>query len=268
MSQTSSSPRACPLCNKDAATPLPQYSRDEWRIVECTNCTMVYLQNPVDYVALEEDYAWEKTYAQLDKERNRRKSWIKRAARQMRLLNYRMQGDPNNRFLKLLGPGNILDIGCGDVERWCPPFVPYGIEISKAMQKTADAQMRKLGGECVLGAGAEAIWDFPKDKFDSIMMRSYLEHEVQVAKILEGSMHCLKPGGKIYVRVPNFNAVNRYISGPKWPGFRYPDHVNYFTVKTLKAVAAKAGFDFQLVNRHKIWLDDNILALLTKPTTP
>jgi hypothetical protein len=67
---------------------------------------------------------------------------------------------------------------------------------------------------------------------------------------------------------PNHNAINRHISGPKWPGFRYPDHVNYFTFKTLKTDAAKAGFDFKLVNPHKICLDDNILALLTKPTTP
>ena len=267
MTDTVSSTRACPNCNADTAIHLPTYSRDEWRIVECKSCTMVYLQNPIDYVALEEDYAWEKTYAELDKERNQKKSWIKRAARQVRILNYRMKSDANERFLRLLGPGNILDIGCGDVVRCQTPFVPYGIEISKAMQKTADEKMRALGGECVLGAGAEAIWDFPKDKFDSIMMHSYLEHEVQVAKILDGAMHCLKPGGKIYVRVPNYNALNRRISGPNWPGFRYPDHVNYFTVKTLTAVAANAGFDFKLVNRHKIWLDDNILALLTKPTT-
>jgi hypothetical protein len=65
----------------------------------------------------------------------------------------------------------------------------------------------------------------------------------------------------------NHNAINRHNSGPKWPSFRFPDHVNYFTVRTLKADAAKAGFDFKLVNRHKIWLDDNIPALLTKPTT-
>ena len=260
--------RACPNCTIDKATPLPAYSLAEWRVVECTHCTMVYLQNPIDYVALEEDFAWEKTYAELDQSRNHKKSWIKRAARQIRILNYRLKPDANERFLKLLGPGNVLDIGCGDYLRWRAPFVPFGIEISKAMQKTQDAKMRALGGECVLGAGAEAIWDFPEDKFNSIMMHSYLEHEVQVAKILDGAMRCLKPGGKIYVRVPNYNALNRRVSGAKWPGFRYPDHVNYFTVKTLKAVVANAGFDFKLVNRHKIWLDDNILALLSKPTTP
>jgi SAM-dependent methyltransferase len=227
---------------------------------------MVYLQNPVDYEALESDFAWETTYVQ--ERAKRKRSWIKRAAHQVRLISYSLKGDPHDRYLKILGAGAILDIGCGGVVRWRAPFIPHGIEISTVLQKRANAQMRALGGECLHGAGAETIWDFPKGKFDSIMMHSYLEHEVQVNKILDGAMRCLKQGGKAFIRVPNYNALNRYIAGPKWPGFRYPDHVNYFTVKTLAAVAANAGFDFKLVNRHKIWLDDNIQAIFIKPTTP
>ena len=267
MDVTATPTRACPICETDKAISLPHYSRGEWAVVECTVCAMVYLRNPVDYVELEENFAWENTFAQEDKSREKKRSLIKRAAYQARMLGYKIKGDQNLHYLKILGGGNILDVGCGDVVRWRAPFVPYGIEISKAMQKTANNLMKPLGGECLLGAGAEAIWDFPEDKFDSIMMHSYLEHEVQVSKILNGAHRCLKQGGKAYIRVPNFNALNRRISGAKWPGFRYPDHVNYFTVKTLKSVAAKAGFDFKLVNRHKIWLDDNIQAVLIKPTT-
>ncbi len=97
------------------------------------------------------------------------------------------------------------------------------------------------------------------------MMHSYLKHETQVSKTLNGAMRYLKLGVKAFIRAPNYNSLNRRISGPKWSGFRYPDHVNYFTVDTLKAVSANAGFDFKLVNRHKIWLDDNIQAVLIKP---
>ena len=226
---------------------------------------MVYLQNPAEYEELEEEYAWEKTYAQEAENRDRKRSWIKRVAHQVRVINYKLKKPANERFLKILGSGKILDVGCGDFLRWSDPFVPYGIEISKSMSKTAHEKMAAKGGACVQGAGAEAIWEFNEDYFDSIMMHSYLEHETQVAKILQGSHRCLKPGGKIFIRVPNYNALNRHISGAKWPGFRYPDHVNYFTVETLKSVAEKAGFEFKLVNRHKIWLDDNIQALFIKP---
>ena len=29
----------------------------------------------------------------------------------------------------------------------------------------------------------------------------------------------------------------------RWCGFRYPDHLNYFTPKTLAAMAGEAGFN-------------------------
>lgn len=72
-------------------------------------------------------------------------------------------------------------------------------------------------------------------------------------------------GGKALTQAPNFAALNRRVSGAKWPGLRYPDHVNYFTPTTLRAAVHKAGLQFELVNRHKIWLDDNIQALAIKP---
>lgn len=267
MPKTSVQSRSCPNCAANVSKHLPHYSRDEWKVVACGDCEMVYLQNPADYTELVENYAWEKTYATEDEKRAKKRSFIKRLAYHARLLGYRIKGDPQPRYLKLLGAGKILDVGCGDVVRWKAPFIPFGIEISKALQSRANDKMQALGGQCLHGAGAEAIWDFPKGGLDSIMMHSYLEHEAQVSKILNGAFQALKFGGKIFIRVPNYNALNRHISGANWPGFRYPDHVNYFTVATLSSVAAKAGFDFKLVNRHKIWLDDNIQALLIKPTS-
>jgi predicted SAM-dependent methyltransferase len=95
-------------------------------------------------------------------------------------------------------------------------------------------------------------------------MFSYLEHEANVARVLDGAFRALKPGGAVFVRVPNFGSVNRRVIGPKWCGFRYPDHVNYFTLSSLRQVAARAGFETRLVNRLNLWFDDNIQVLLTK----
>ena len=124
--------------------------------------------------------------------------------------------------------------------------------------------MRTRGGYCVHGAGAEAIWQFDPAQFDGIVMFSYLEHEVDVMGVLRGVHRALKDDGALFVRVPNFGALNRRVIGPKWCGFRYPDHVNYFTLSTLRATAARAGFTTQLVNRLTLPVDDNISVLLRK----
>lgn len=219
----------------------------------------------MEYEALEEDFAWEATYKAEDTKRQKNRGLLKRLAYEARMAGYRLKGDPQAFYVRHLGPGKILDIGCGDVVRWRAPFVPFGIEISKHLSARANEKMRPLGGECYQGAGAEVIFDLPEQTFDSVMMHSYLEHEVRFRDLLCGTFRVLRPGGRAFVRVPNFSSINRRMSGAKWPGFRYPDHVNYFTPLTLRRAAEEVGFSFRLVNRHKIWVDDNIQAVLEKP---
>lgn len=256
--------RPCPACAADQISDLTQFARDMWRIGMCRICSFVFLRNPVTYSALEEDFAWEKTFVAEDSTRAKKRGFLKRLAYNGRALAYRLKGDPQAFYIKHLGPGRILDIGCGNVVRWRAPFIPFGIELSKQLAAEADAKMAPLGGHCLQGAGAEAIWDFPEDHFDSVMMHSFLEHEIDFPGLLRGSFRTLRPGGRAFIRVPNFSAINRRLSGANWPGFRYPDHVNYFTPATLRTAVEAAGFQFELVNRHKIWLDDNIQALAVK----
>ena len=259
--------RPCPSCGSETVRDLAELSPDPWRVGQCNPCEFVFLRNPVDYAALEEDAAWEKTFWTEDSAREEKRSLLKRLARWFRIQGYRVRGDGSGRYLRLLGPGKILDIGCGGVARWKAPFVPFGIELSRVLADRSNAEMNERGGYCLQGAGAERIGDFPEDFFDSVMMHSFLEHEVQFDTLLAGTARVLRPGGRAFIRVPNFAALNRKISGPRWPGFRYPDHVNYFTPETLRRACEKAGLDFKLVNRHKIWLDDNIQALAIKPAT-
>ncbi|MDG1009052.1 MAG: hypothetical protein P8O69_03725, partial [Amylibacter sp.] len=108
----------------------------------------MFLENPVKYTALEEDFSWEKTFWLEDGERKKKRGMVKRAAYHMRMLGYTIKDDPQAKYLKLLGAGRILDIGCGDIERWTAPFVPFGIEISKHLHALADVKMRSLGGQC------------------------------------------------------------------------------------------------------------------------
>ena len=123
---------------------------------------------------------------------------------------------------------------------------------------------RARGGRCLHGPGAEAIWGFEEQLFDGIVMRSYLEHEEEPLKVLNGAHRARKPTGAVYVKVPNYGSVNRVVTGKNWCGIRLPDHVNYFTPSSLKAMAAKAGFSMQIKNPLNLMFDDNIHALLRR----
>ncbi|MFC6583502.1 class I SAM-dependent methyltransferase [Sulfitobacter aestuariivivens] len=175
-----------------------------------------------------------------------------------------MSRDKTQSFRKWFRDGHVLDIGCGHGDRITPPMTPYGIELSTELHRIADKRMRAAGGFCLHGAGAEAIWDFEAGMFDGIVMNSYLEHEVDAMGVLKGAHRALKPHGGVFIRVPNYGSLNRRVIGPTWCGFRYPDHVNYFTLDTLTNLAMRAGFTTQLINRITRPVDDNISVLLRK----
>ena len=81
--------------------------------------------------------------------------------------------------------------------------------------------------------------------------------------MLQRALACLKKGGSVYVRVPNYGSINRRVMGVRWCGFRFPDHVNYFSEGTLKRLAATVGYSYRRLN----WLsafDDNLIVVLAK----
>ncbi|MEM8693977.1 MAG: class I SAM-dependent methyltransferase [Pseudomonadota bacterium] len=254
--------RPCPTCSATDSTPWDAYSPDEWQIVRCGGCNLTYLRNPVEYEALEVDFAWEATYeAKTRKGGSTKLSPALRVLRQKLGLTHRSKQE---RLRKWFRGGHVLDIGCGALMRAIPPMTPYGIELSNALHAIADKNMRERGGYCVHGPGAEAIWKFNEGQFDGIIMHSYLEHETDLMGVLKGAHRALKTDGKVFVRVPNFGSLNRRIIGPKWCGFRYPDHVNYFTLDTLRDCIKRAGFGLTLINKVALPFDDNITVLLHK----
>lgn len=255
-------PRDCPVCDSSAATPVPAYSPDDWDMGACSECDMVFLRNPPAYEALEEDFAWEKTYVK-KKAASKGSTVLSPAIRRIRTA-LGMQRDKTASFRRWFNDGHVLDIGCGMGHRIAPPMTPYGIELSTALHAQADARMRAAGGYCLHGAGAEAIHGFEPGQFDGIIMFSYLEHETDVQGVLRGAHRALKEDGGLFIRVPNYGSLNRKVIGPKWCGFRYPDHVNYFTLATLRDAVGRAGFTARLINTITYPVDDNISVLCRK----
>ncbi len=255
--------RDCPACEASQASLIAEYSPDDWQVSSCETCDFVYLKNPPAYEALEEDFAWEKTYVE-KREKTRGSTAFSPLQRAVRKKTRLFTRDRSQKMRGWFSDGHVLDVGCGNGGRIPEPMVPYGIELSRQLHAHADAYMRSRGGYCAFGPGAEAIWDFDEGQFDGIIMNSYLEHETAVMKVLKGAARCLKPDGAIYIRVPNFGSLNRKLIGKTWCGFRYPDHVNYFTLTSLRQVAAAAGFTLSVVNPVTLPIDDNINALLRK----
>lgn len=258
--------RPCPVCDGTAAKALSAYSPEPWNMAECAGCAMVYLRNPPDYEALKEDFAWEKSYSAKKESDRHGSTFLSPLARRLRH-GLKTHRNRTGAFRRWFRNGKVLDVGCGGGGRILPPMTPYGIELSSGLFEHAQRNMAAMGGFAVQGPGAEAIWEFDEGFFDGIVMYSYLEHETNPLRVLKGAHRALKDDGAVFVRVPNYGSLNRRVIGPKWCGFRYPDHVNYFTPGSLRDIAARAGFTTRIVNWLNVAVDDNVSVLLRKSKT-
>lgn len=235
-------------------------------MAQCTNCHFVYLRIAPDYEALVEDLAWEKTAAKEAK--RRKKFWLYRLdyATRFRL---KLGNAMDRRFVmqNVEAGGRVLDVGCGGSNRIPEGMVPFGIEISKGLAQQSDPIYRKHGGYVVNAPAADGLDRFDDNFFDRAILRSYLEHELSPRQILEKLFRKLKPGGTAVVKVPDFGCIGRRVMGVKWCGFRFPDHQNYFTRRTLADMARRTGFTCRFTNVVP-GLNDNLYAVLLKPAVP
>jgi SAM-dependent methyltransferase len=255
--------RACPACEGQESHVLPRYSTPRWRVAECSKCHFVYLGNPPVYEQMVEEFAWEKTKVVEKERRKESRPVVMQIDRSTRWRLGAFKQKRKDLYRSLFKPGRVLDVGCGKGRHVPPPFVPYGIEISKARYEKAAVNMAKRGGHAIHGPAAEAISTFPDRYFSGVVLSSVVEHELRPKQLLTHVARVLEQDGKAFIRVPNFGSLNRVIAGSHWCGFRHPDHVNYFTTNSLRNMAAEAGLAVQLLNPVRTAFNDNINAVLT-----
>ena len=70
--------------------------------------------------------------------------------------------------------------------------------------------------------------------------------------------------GIAVVKVPNYASLNRRVMGRNWCGFRWPDHLNYFTPKSLTAMAGATGFSCRFGMLGALPTSDNMWAVLQR----
>jgi len=253
--------RDCPLCGQDNNDQLElECSSGTWTVRECATCGFVYLDK----------LAHADVYAEVaDAERRAAlQPWMHKLSKLTR------------KRLNLFGrkslpimvevwakPGPVLDLACGDgthLDDMSPAFTPYGVEPQTLLAKAADQRFSIDGGACINASVLDGLTGLPDDGFAAVTARSYLHREAQPLAVLRELNRVLVPGGVAIIKVPNYGSINRQVMGRKWCGFRYPDHLNYFTPKSLKKMGEKAGFTAHYGLTYTLPTSDNMYVVFKK----
>jgi ubiquinone/menaquinone biosynthesis C-methylase UbiE len=158
-------------------------------------------------------------------------------------------------------PGKILDIGCGNCRNLQPfakkGFDCYGIDFSSEMLSSAGRYSKKYGFKVKLKNALAEKLPFPSSSFDyclSIALLHHLNKKGQENAVKE--MHrILKPNGIALVAVWNKSPLSLFIKQRyvKWTkaGKTYYRYYYFFTIKELKRLLEKTGFEIIKIKKGK-----------------
>jgi SAM-dependent methyltransferase len=244
----------------------------------------VYLANPPDQHLFRDEFAWEVTHEREANRRRRREPLLHALSVWTKTVRHRLLRRDKVAVLAadllrtaardVPGPLRLVDVGCGEgtlalrvADRLAPAVAerlePVGIELSNVLAHRADRKLRTRGGRCIHATGIEGLTDLERSSVQVIVLSCILEHEIAPLPLLRSCRACLAADGRMIVKVPNYACLARHVRGRRWCGYRWPDHVNYFTPATLAATARAAGLRvvrMSLMDRNPI--SDSLYAVL------
>jgi len=226
-----SPPSLCPACHAARVTPLFT-ARDlhaqtpgRYTLARCETCSLIYVQNPP---APEQMGAWYhgEYWSKLEE--------VEPVPRGVRIL--------ARRIVARHPRGRAIDVGCGAGRntaylRDCGLDVvgldPYAAACRQARERQG---VRTV---CALLPNAP----LPEGTFDAITFLDVLEHLHDPLGDLRHARSLLRPGGGVYIKLPNVASVQARLFRECWAHVGVPWHLNHFTPRALRNLLVAAGFE-------------------------
>jgi SAM-dependent methyltransferase len=221
----------CPLCGSGAHSHL--FDKQGFSFVRCDECRLVFVNPQLRERVVLDHYRTAPT----------NDLWLDvlTSARQLAL-----DREKFGRVLDLLEPhrgrGRLLDVGCSiglflhlACERgW------DGVGLEPAPRARAHARERY--GLDVRDVQLDQA-GFEPESFDAVALLSVLEHANDTRRTLAECARVLRPGGALYVIVPNVESLACRVLHERARTFDGRNHLVYFSPATLSDALRRAGFD-------------------------
>jgi 2-polyprenyl-3-methyl-5-hydroxy-6-metoxy-1,4-benzoquinol methylase len=156
----------------------------------------------------------------------------------------------------------IVDIGCGEGAQ-LKLMAERGLRAIGVERDTKSAALQGLSGQVFEGSAEALPAQLPRGSFDAVMFKQVLEHLIDPVGALQRAATLLKPGGLVFLEVPNNQSAVAQQSGLAWQHMDVPRHVNFFTTDTLTATVRAAGLSVDEVfyNEYCRYFSDTDIAI-------
>ena len=225
---------------------------DVWK---CGNCALRFTQSIPDEDEIGKYYQSENYISHSDTA----KGFINSLYHKVR--NHTLQSKQNLIKSKTaLQHGNILDVGAGT-----GAFLNTmkkggwnvtGIEPDEIARKNAfalyDLSLKP----------AQEFYNLPEAFFDAITMWHVLEHVYDLQGYILQLKKLLKPGGVLFIAVPNYTCHDAKVYRQNWAAYDVPRHLYHFSPKAMKELLTKHQLNISQIK--PMWFDSFYVSMLSE----
>jgi SAM-dependent methyltransferase len=142
-------------------------------------------------------------------------------------------------------PARWLDVGAGHghfanvAQDVLPATRIEGIDLSSSIE---EAERRRWIAKGYRALFPEAAGDLARDPYDVVSMSHYLEHTREPAAEITAAATVLRPGGHLFIEVPDPDSRLGSLLGGLWMPWLQPQHQQFLSVGRLDALLRKHGF--------------------------
>lgn len=139
-----------------------------------------------------------------------------------------------DRFEPYRRSGRLIDVGCGS-----------GAFLARAALRGWEVHGTEYGARAVEACRARGIHviegpldpaNYPLGHFDVVCSFEVMEHLAHPVPEFHRMDTILRAGGLLYITTPNYRCVGHWLSGSEWNVVNHPEHLTYFTPRTLRAL--------------------------------
>jgi len=231
--------RLCNICGSNNNHQI--YNIMNYSIVECSNCGFVFLKNaPAQTLTGIYQEGYFKGSCRNEDTFNV-SGWDYFDSEHYLAVRCKSR-DALDSIESFISPGRILDIGCGPgiflAEALSRGWAPYGFDLSDFAIRYAN---KELGLHNVKKMDAEDI-DYKDNSFEAITLFHVIEHVLNPRELMETSYRIIKQGGILIIETPDICTRRAKKAGADWKYLKIPEHLNYFSLKTLSRLLNEVGF--------------------------
>lgn len=248
----------CPVCGSDKINPLltvkdHSVSKEEFVVWQCSNCSLRFTQDVPDEASIGRYYQSSDYISHT----NTDKGLINKIYQRVRKHTLNQKAD------LIIGEtakqGKILDIGSG-IGAFLNTMQKKGWETVGIEPDEGARQQAKNLFDLHLNE-TNVLEQLSANSFEAITLWHVLEHVHQLHSYVERLKLLLKPNGKIFIAVPNYESADSLIYKLYWAAYDVPRHLYHFAPKSIEALMQQHGL--KVSSKKPMWFDSFYISLLS-----